>query len=294
MTDTALVPIAEAEVVGHELSITRAPEDQLSEAQSAAKALMGVVSKKAKPVKFNGEIYLEFEDWQTVGKFYGLAARVTGSKYIEVGTAKGYEASAELIHVPTAQVVSAADAMCLNDEPNWARKPMFQLRSMAQTRACAKAFRNAVSWVVVLAGYRPTPAEEMDGVIAEAAQKPATAPQKPIPAPPAQASTEGAPPVTKTPKQAPNAGEVVLYDVLTTKAAPKYANRRAFKLGGSGKWLTIWKQNEDQWAQGEIYVETATPLIIVAKESHFTNKDGQPDVSYNFVSWELDTREDVV
>ena len=33
-----------------------------------------------------------------------------------------------------------------------------------QTRACAKALRNVLSWVVVLAGYRPTPAEEMDGV----------------------------------------------------------------------------------------------------------------------------------
>ena len=39
--------------------------------------------------------------------------------------------------------------------------PLFQLRSMAQTRAQAKALRNCLSWVVVLAGYRPTPAEEM-------------------------------------------------------------------------------------------------------------------------------------
>ena len=33
---------------------------------------------------------------------------------------------------------------------------------MAQTRACAKALRNVLAWVVVLAGYAPTPAEEMD------------------------------------------------------------------------------------------------------------------------------------
>ena len=42
--------------------------------------------------------------------------------------------------------------------------PLFQLRSMAQTRACAKALSNLFKWVVVLAGYRPTPAEEMIGV----------------------------------------------------------------------------------------------------------------------------------
>src|SRR6185437_14382005 len=59
-------------------------------------------------------------------------------------------------------VISSAEAMCLNDEPNWKSKPMFQLKSMAQTRACAKALRNVLAWVVVLAGYAPTPAEEMD------------------------------------------------------------------------------------------------------------------------------------
>jgi hypothetical protein len=42
-------------------------------------------------------------------------------------------------------------------------KPLFQLRSMAQTRACAKALRSIFAWVVVLAGYKPTPAEEMTG-----------------------------------------------------------------------------------------------------------------------------------
>lgn len=42
--------------------------------------------------------------------------------------------------------------------------PMFQLRSMAQTRAVAKALRFALGWVVVLAGYKATPAEELDGM----------------------------------------------------------------------------------------------------------------------------------
>lgn len=49
----------------------------------------------------------------------------------------------------------------MQDEPNWRGKPLFQLKSMAQTRACAKALRNVLAWVVVLAGYAPTPSEEM-------------------------------------------------------------------------------------------------------------------------------------
>ena len=38
---------------------------------------------------------------------------------------------------------------------------------MAQTRACAKALSNLFKWVVVLAGYKPTPAEEMTGTVEE-------------------------------------------------------------------------------------------------------------------------------
>jgi len=43
--------------------------------------------------------------------------------------------------------------------------PLFQLESMSQTRAQAKALRSCFAWVVVLAGFAATPAEEMDGVI---------------------------------------------------------------------------------------------------------------------------------
>ena len=71
--------------------------------------------------------------------------------------------------------------MCLRDEDKWNTRPKykwvdkkripdgeekvpaFQLRSMAQTRACSKAFRNSLSWIVMMAGYSPTPAEEMTG-----------------------------------------------------------------------------------------------------------------------------------
>ena len=145
-----------------DISVSRAPEQVLEEAKRAAKALADVVKNKKKPVIMNGEQYLEFEDWQTVGRFYGVTVKVVSTMFIEYGEVKGFEARSEAIRVDGA-VISAAEAMCLNDEPNWKSKPLFQLRSMAQTRACAKALRNVLAWVVVLAGYRPTPAEEMTG-----------------------------------------------------------------------------------------------------------------------------------
>jgi len=39
--------------------------------------------------------------------------------------------------------------------------PLFQLKSMAQTRAISKVHNNYLRWVVVLAGYNPVPAEEL-------------------------------------------------------------------------------------------------------------------------------------
>lgn len=146
------------------VSIARAPDEVLNEARRAAVALKQVLDGKKKKVRFNGEQYLEFEDWQTVGKFYGVTVRVVSTSPVEIGDITGFEARAEVIDTHTGQIVSSAEAMCLNDEVNWKKKPLFQLRSMAQTRASAKALRNVLAWVVVLAGYKPTPAEEMDGV----------------------------------------------------------------------------------------------------------------------------------
>jgi len=161
-----------------DLTLARDPSAVLQEAQRAAAALKDVIDRKAKPVRFNGETYLEFEDWQTVGRFYGITAKVVETCPVDFGETRGWEARAVALHAATGVEISAADSMCLNDEPNWRNKPLFQLRSMAQTRACAKALRNVLSWVVVLGGYRPTPAEEMDWVagFGQAAPAPAPAP----------------------------------------------------------------------------------------------------------------------
>jgi uncharacterized repeat protein (TIGR04076 family) len=72
----------------------------------------------------------------------------------------GYLAGCEVVN-REGQVVSYAEAACMRDEPNWAKKPRFQVRSMAQTRASSKALANVFRWVMVLAGLEGTPAEEM-------------------------------------------------------------------------------------------------------------------------------------
>jgi len=165
MSDEA---IAVYEGVTQDLAITREPGMVLAEAQKAAKALTDVISKKKKPVIFGGEQYIEYEDWLTVARFYGITVRADDAVPFELGGINGFKASARAFHFD--KEISSAVAYCMRDEPNWEKKPIFQLASMSQTRACAKTLRNVLAWVVVLAGYKPTPAEEMDGVF-NAAEK---------------------------------------------------------------------------------------------------------------------------
>jgi hypothetical protein len=185
------------------LAVVREPEQVLADAQKAASALMKVVSGKKKQIVFNEETYLESGDWQTVAKFYGVTAKVESSKFVTYGEASGFEAAAVALDgngrvVSRGEAMCLNDEEnwgmrtkygyedVLDDngnkiwEPNPNKPgksrpksrrvkigeeptPLFQLRSMAQTRACAKALSNLFKWVVVLAGYKPTPAEEMTG-----------------------------------------------------------------------------------------------------------------------------------
>lgn len=152
------------------------PQKQVEQAKVAAQALMSVISQKAKPVKFNGEQYLEFEDWQTIAQFYNHTVGIEKTETIEeAGKIVGFMAKAILYY--NGMIVGGAEAACMNDEPNWNTKPhvnqygktipgkpLFQLRSMAQTRAMAKALRSRFGFVAVLAGFKPTPAEEMQDV----------------------------------------------------------------------------------------------------------------------------------
>lgn len=172
-TGTELAPMPQD--ARSDLSLSRAPETVLAEAQKAAAALQKVIAGKAKPVIVNGQQYLEFEDWQTIGRFYGVAAMVEKTEYMELGKARGFMARATVLNVNTGIIVSAAEAMCMDDEARWNGREIFQLRSMAQTRACSKALRNVLGWVVVLAGYGATPGEEMphDAESRQAPKRPA-------------------------------------------------------------------------------------------------------------------------
>lgn len=140
-----------------ELVLEGDPEKQLEFAKKAANALMKVV----KPVKIGGKDYLQFGGWQTLARFFGATVGVEWTKPIldKDNKVVGFEARAEVLQ--RGEKISSAEASCLRSERNWNTREEFALKSMAQTRASAKALRNAFGWVAELAGLESTPAEEM-------------------------------------------------------------------------------------------------------------------------------------
>lgn len=159
-----VVPQAEMQVAGIS-PVAIDPKAEVAFAAKCADALMEVISKKKDKLVIHGQQYMEFEDWQTIARFYQCTVSVEWVKPLTVTDNEGktqfvgYEARAA-VYDQAGIIRSAAEANCSIQEAKWRSRDRFQLKSMAQTRACSKALRNVFAWVVIMAGFKPTPAEE--------------------------------------------------------------------------------------------------------------------------------------
>lgn len=108
--------------------------------------------------------HVEVEGWMTLGAMNGLLPAT--ESVIAGHDAKGnYTATAIVaaIRVNDGIVVARAEGFCSSKESKWSDRDEYAIRSMAQTRATSKVFRQALAWVMVLAGFAATPAEEIPG-----------------------------------------------------------------------------------------------------------------------------------
>lgn len=132
--------------------------DAVAEAGEKAKVLAEVVESCNLYAIISGRKYLTVEAWQTIGVGYGITARIEWTHPLEGG---GWEARAVAVDANNVERAAAEAEAGRSDDKPWDSRPAYQQRSMAQTRAVSKSLRSCLSWVVVLAGYAPTPAEEM-------------------------------------------------------------------------------------------------------------------------------------
>lgn len=141
------------------------PEAEVEWASRCAKALVKAINGNPQlKVGISGRDYIKVEGWQTLGAMTKIdhVEVVWCREYTPPGGSQpiGWEARVE-VRDRDGNVRGTGEAMCVRTETNWKSRDEFALRSMAQTRAMGKAYRMALSYVVSLAGYEATPAEEM-------------------------------------------------------------------------------------------------------------------------------------
>ena len=114
--------------------------------------------------------YVTVEGWEVLGTMLGIVpdTRIVEEMKNDKDRTIGFKARATLYQNPTFEdgkiigghVLATAEAYCTRDD---FQKKYFSMASMAQTRALGKAYRMALSWVMKMAGFEGTYAEDMEG-----------------------------------------------------------------------------------------------------------------------------------
>jgi hypothetical protein len=134
------------------------PQDIVIRATAMAKTLANIINEQKLFSIISGRKYVRVEGWTTLGAMLGIMPREVSVTELENGD---YEATVELIRGSDGAVIGRASSIVSMDETTWSKRPRYARRSMAVTRATGKAYRLGFSWIMKLAGYEPTPAEEM-------------------------------------------------------------------------------------------------------------------------------------
>ena len=134
------------------------PNDVVVRATGMAKTLADIITSRKLYTTINGKKYVQVEGWSTLGAMMGVLPREVEVVERENGD---FEATVELIRTSDCAVVGRASSIVSSDEKLWKTRERYARRSMAVTRATGKAYRLGFSWIMSLAGYEPTPAEEM-------------------------------------------------------------------------------------------------------------------------------------
>jgi hypothetical protein len=134
---------------------------QMRKATDSAGVCREIVLRTVQSIQ--GKKYVKVEGWQAIANTFGCVASARDVEEV----AGGIRAIGEVRRMSDGQVVATGEGFVGDDEPTWAKRPMFARRAMAQTRAISRACRSAFAFVVVLidSGLSTTPAEEMDGIV---------------------------------------------------------------------------------------------------------------------------------
>lgn len=137
---------------------TTDPVEVVQRATDVANALADVIRAKGLSQNIQGKDHVLVEGWQLLGVMLGVTAVCVETVPVE----GGYKATVEA-RTADGRIVGRADALCTKAEKRgpWKNADDYARLSMAQTRATSKALKGPLGFIVSLAGYAATPAEEM-------------------------------------------------------------------------------------------------------------------------------------
>ncbi len=134
------------------------PEAMLAEATKQAKVLKNFLDQTKSVMRIGKSEHVKAGGWQFLARQARLSVGTTAEPF-EADGETGWKGHA-IVYRDGSQV-GEADALCLRSETNWKNSDTYAICSMAQTRAASKAIKGVLGFVVVMAGYSDTPAEEM-------------------------------------------------------------------------------------------------------------------------------------
>lgn len=162
------------------------PAEVVENATTQSKFLMDIVNKTKCYQEIKGKKYLQVEAWETIGAFNSVHAETKQMTPIlrkngDSDEVIGYEAHVQLIR--NGNVVGGAIMPCYFTENACRGKQGDDIHkacmSAAQTFATSKAYRMNFSYVAILAGYQPMPAEEITEDFKEKPKAKGPAPKRP-------------------------------------------------------------------------------------------------------------------
>jgi hypothetical protein len=182
MTPESIIPDADGVVPSAPITLfgTDDPVAVVDRASIIAVALADVIKQRHLYKNIGQSDHVFVEGWTLLGSMLGVFAEVEWSRPLD----GGWEARA-VARTLAGRTVGAAESMCSRSESKWKNSDDYAIRSMAQTRAVSKALRLPLGFIMELAGYSATPAEEIPteqtgrGAKAKPESDPAPAPAGP-------------------------------------------------------------------------------------------------------------------
>lgn len=172
---------------------TRTPSEVVTQISAVATALADVIKQQGLSKNLGGDKdHVEIEGWQTAATFLGLQAMTVGTARVHPKTRFPVKTTRKVWEGPKGQrvvkeekthewtcegwsfdavhevrtmdgrVVGRGEGTCSREEKNWMTAEDSAVKGMAQTRAQSRALKQALGFIVGMAGYNTTPKEEMD------------------------------------------------------------------------------------------------------------------------------------